>query len=141
MSETNNTSVAEPRTEADRRVRQNFFSRLIKRPEIGAFAGMVFILLFLAIVAGDVVFNPLGIKNNLSIIAQLGIISIGACMLMISGEFDLSIGSMIGFAAMSMAMMMKWGLPFGLGEATPMMGFSCDAGDDFSDRLVNRPTS
>ena len=42
---------------------------------------------------------------------------------MIAGEFDLSIGSMIGFSGMSMAMMMKWGLPFGLGEATPFMAF------------------
>ena len=97
--------------------------RLVRRPEIGALSGMVVILLFLAIVAGDVVYNPLGIKNNLSIIAQLGIIAIGACLLMIAGEFDLSIGSMIGFAGMSMAMMMKWGLPFGLGEATPFSAF------------------
>jgi len=84
---------------------------------------MVAILLFLAIVAGDVVFNPLGIKNNLAIISQLGIIAIGACLLMIAGEFDLSIGSMIGFAGMSMAMMMKWGLPLGLGPATPLAAF------------------
>lgn len=84
---------------------------------------MVVILLFLAVVAGDVVFNPLGIKNNLAIISQLGIIAIGACLLMIAGEFDLSIGSMIGFAGMSMAMMMKWGLPFGLGPATPLAAF------------------
>lgn len=30
---------------------------------------------------------------------------------------------MIGFAGMSMAMMLKWGLPFGLGEATPLSAF------------------
>ncbi len=111
------------RTESDRRAAENRILRLVRRPEIGAFSGMVVILLFLAIVAGDVVYNPLGIKNNLSIIAQLGIIATGACLLMIAGEFDLSIGSMIGFAGMSMAMMMKWGLPFGLGEATPLMAF------------------
>ncbi|MDE2912804.1 MAG: ABC transporter permease [Paracoccaceae bacterium] len=111
------------RTESDRRAKESRFGRLIRRPEIGAFSGMVVILVFLAVVAGDVVYNPLGIKNNLSIIGQLGIIAIGACLLMIAGEFDLSIGSMIGFAGMSMAMMMKWGLPFGLGEATPLTAF------------------
>ena len=31
-------------------------------------------------------------------LANLGIIAIAAAMLMIGGEFDLSIGSMIGFA-------------------------------------------
>lgn len=112
------------RTERDRREEASWFGRLIKRPEVGAFSGMVALLIGLAIVAGDVVYNPLGIKNNLAIISQLGIIAIGACMLMIAGEFDLSIGSMIGFAGMSMAMMLKWGLPFGLGEATPAMAFS-----------------
>lgn len=116
--------MSEPtRSEQDRLEKRTRFSSLIHRPEIGAFAGMVFILIFLAIVAGNVVYNPLGIKNNLSIISQLGIISIGACMLMIAGEFDLSIGSMIGFTGMSMAMMMKWGLPFGLGPATPLVAF------------------
>ena len=117
------TTIETKRTESDRRAEEGPIVRLIRKPEIGALTGMIVILLFLAIVAGDVVYNPLGIKNNLSIIAQLGIIATGACLLMIAGEFDLSIGSMIGFAGMSMAMMMKWGLPFGLGEATPLTAF------------------
>ena len=110
-------------SEADRLREAGWFSRLIHRPEIGAFSGMSVILVLLAIAAGDVVYNPLGIKNNLAIIAQLGIIATGACMLMIAGEFDLSIGSMIGFAGMSMAIMLKWGLPFGIGPATPLSAF------------------
>jgi len=44
-------------------------------------------------------------------------------MLMIAGEFDLSNGSMIGFAGMSMAMMLNSGLPFGLAKATPFAAF------------------
>ena len=115
--------AASGRRESDRLKAESSLRKLIRRPEIGSFSGMVVILVFLAIVAGDVVYNPLGIKNNLAIISQLGIIAIGACLLMIAGEFDLSIGSMIGFAGMSMAMMMKWGLPFGMGEATPLTAF------------------
>ena len=110
-------------SEADRLKETGWLSRLIHRPEIGAFSGMSVILVLLAIAAGDVVYNPLGIKNNLAIIAQLGIIATGACMLMIAGEFDLSIGSMIGFAGMSMAIMLKWGLPFGVGPASPLAAF------------------
>ena len=110
-------------SETDRLREAGWFSRLVHRPEIGAFSGMSVILILLAIAAGDVVYNPLGIKNNLAIVAQLGIIATGACMLMIAGEFDLSIGSMIGFAGMSMAIMLKWGLPFGIGPATPLSAF------------------
>ncbi len=117
------TSVTVGRSESDRLRKGGWFSQLVHRPEIGAFSGMMVVLIGLYFLAGDVVYNPLGIKNNLAIISQLGIIAIGACLLMIAGEFDLSIGSMIGFSGMSMAMMMKWGLPFGLGEATPMAAF------------------
>jgi simple sugar transport system permease protein len=35
--------------------------------------------------------------------AYLGLLAVGACLLMIAGEFDLSIGSMIGFAGMMVA--------------------------------------
>ena len=48
-------------------------------------------------------------ENNFRVIAQLGIVALGAGMLIISGEFDLSVGSMAGFAAGCMAMILKWG--------------------------------
>ena len=82
---------------------------MIRRPEIGAFAVMIIVLIALGL-ASDAAYSPLGIRNNTRIVAQLGIIAIGAFMLMVAGEFDLSIGSMIGFAGMSMALMLKWGL-------------------------------
>jgi simple sugar transport system permease protein len=66
------------KSESDRLVKQSTFQKLISRPEVGAFSGMMAILIILGFVAGDVVYNPLGIKNNLSIISQLGIIAIGA---------------------------------------------------------------
>ncbi|MEM8802654.1 MAG: ABC transporter permease [Pseudomonadota bacterium] len=111
------------RSESDRLKDETRLQRLIRRPEIGAFVVMVIIIVALAIASDGKAFNALGLKNNIKIIAQYGIIAIGAALLMIAGEFDLSIGSMIGFAGMSMAIMLKWGLPFGLGEATPFTAF------------------
>ena len=110
-------------SESDRLQEETLFQRMIRRPEIGAFIVMIVIVVGLAIASDGKAFNALGLKNNIAIISQFGIIAIGAAMLMIAGEFDLSIGSMIGFAGMSMAMMLKWGLPFGLGEATPFAAF------------------
>ncbi|MEO1536785.1 MAG: ABC transporter permease [Pseudomonadota bacterium] len=110
-------------SESDRLAQETFLQRLIRRPEIGAFIVMVVIIVALAIASDGKAFNALGLKNNIKIIAQYGIIAIGASLLMIAGEFDLSIGSMIGFAGMSMALMLKWGLPFGMGEATPFLAF------------------
>lgn len=111
------------RSESDRLKQESGFQRMIRRPEIGSFVVMIVIIIALAIASDGKAFNALGLKNNIAIIAQYGIIATGAAALMIAGEFDLSIGSMIGFAGMSMAMMLKWGLPFGLGEATPMSAF------------------
>ena len=111
------------RSESDRLKEETRLQRLIRRPEIGAFIVMLVIIVALAIASDGKAFNALGLKNNIKIISQYGIIAIGAAMLMIAGEFDLSIGSMIGFAGMCMALMLKWGLPFGMGEATPFTAF------------------
>ena len=111
------------RSESDRLQKENWFQRTVRRPEIGAFIVMMIIIVALAIASNGKAFNALGLKNNIAIIAQLGIIATGAALLMIAGEFDLSIGPMIAFAGMSIAIMMKWGLPFGLGEATPFLAF------------------
>ncbi len=112
------------RSESDRMIQETRFQRMIRKPEIGAFIVMIVIIVALAFASDGKAFNALGLKNNIAIIAQYGIIATGAAALMIAGEFDLSIGSMIGFAGMSMAMMLKWGLPFGLGEATPFLAFA-----------------
>lgn len=111
------------RSESDRLKQETWVERILRRPEIGTVVVMVVIIIALAVASDGRAFNALGLKNNIAIVAQFGIIATGAAVLMIAGEFDLSIGSMIGFAGMSMAMMLKWGLPFGLGEATPVTAF------------------
>jgi simple sugar transport system permease protein len=111
------------RTEADRLKKEGRLGTLKRYPEVGVFLVMIVVILAIGIASNGNAFNALGLKNNFTVIAQFGIIATGACLLMIAGDFDLSIGSMIGFAGMSMAMMLKWGLPFGLGEATPLTAF------------------
>ncbi len=89
------------------------FRRLMARPELGAVGGFVLVLLFFAVVAGDTgLFSALGIINFLEVSAQLGIIAVAAALLMIGGEFDLSVGSMIGFAGIVIAIpAVEWGWP------------------------------
>ncbi|MEO0917036.1 MAG: ABC transporter permease, partial [Pseudomonadota bacterium] len=115
------------RSESDRLKEETRLQRLIRRPEIGAFVVMVIIIVALAIASDGKAFNALGLKNNIKIIAQYGIIAMGAAMLMIAGEFDLSIGSMIGFAGMSMALILKFGLNLGglqlVAPDQPMLAF------------------
>jgi len=49
--------------------------------------------------------------------AELGVIAIGAALLITSGEFDLSVGSNFGLTGLVFAMMMSNGLPAGLAFA------------------------
>jgi simple sugar transport system permease protein len=86
----------------DDRVRKvPLFHRIMGRPEAASIAGAVLVFVIFGIAAGDSgMFALDGVMNWSIVSAYLGIIAIGACLLMIAGEFDLSIGSMIGFAGM-----------------------------------------
>ncbi|WP_245714218.1 ABC transporter permease [Janthinobacterium psychrotolerans] len=78
--------------------------QLFSRPEFASISGTVLVFAFFIITAGDSgMFNLDGVVNWMQVASYLGIIAIGACVLMIAGEFDLSIGSMIGFAGMMIA--------------------------------------
>ena len=99
---------------SDERVRKlGFLGRLLKRPESGAVAGTVLVLVLFALTAGSSgLFSPKGVVNFMEVSAQLGVIASAAALLMIAGEFDLSIGSMIGFAGLVIAIpAVQWGWP------------------------------
>ncbi len=94
-----------PAAPGDERVRkESWFGHLLGRPEFAAISGTVLVFAIFAIGAGGSgMFDLDGIMNWSQVAAYLGILSVGACLLMIAGEFDLSIGSMIGFAGMMVA--------------------------------------
>jgi simple sugar transport system permease protein len=87
--------------------------RLLSRPEFGALSGALMVFLLFGASAGSSgMFSAEGIINWGTVAAFLGILAVGAALLMIAGEFDLSIGSMIGLAGMMMAIpALYWGWP------------------------------
>ena len=98
----------------DERVRAvSLLSRLLSRPELGSAAGAVLVFVFFAVTAGSTgLFSSKGIINFLEVSAQLGILAAPVALLMIAGEFDLSVGSMIGFAGILIAIpAVFWGWP------------------------------
>jgi simple sugar transport system permease protein len=104
-------------TKQDERVRKiSILSRLLSRPELGAAAGTILVFAFFAVVAGSSgLFSAKGIINFLEVSAQLGILAAPVTLLMIAGEFDLSVGSMIGFAGIAIAIpAVFWGWPIWL---------------------------
>ncbi len=91
---------------ADERVRRtSWFGHLLNRPEFAAISGTVLVFAVFGFGAGSSgMFNLDGVMNWSQVAAYLGLLSVGVCLLMIAGEFDLSIGSMIGFAGMMVAL-------------------------------------
>jgi simple sugar transport system permease protein len=86
--------------------------QLAKRPELGAVGGLILVTIFFAATADASMFTAAGLMNVLSPAAQLGILAVGAGLLMIAGEFDLSIGSMVAFAGLVFAAtLVVWGAP------------------------------
>ena len=85
----------------DERLKQeSLFTRLMKRPELGAIAGVILVTIFFLFTADGAMFTLAGVMNFMTPAAQLGILAIGAALLMIGGEFDLAVGSMIAFTGL-----------------------------------------
>ena len=79
--------------------KSNVIARLLRRPELGALSGVILIYaIFFALAGESGMFTIEGIINILHVSAEVGILAAAVALLMIAGEFDLSLGSMIGIA-------------------------------------------
>ena len=110
-----------PSPPEDERVKEmSAFRKMMIRPELGAIAGAVLVFMFFLAIARDTgMFSPEGVMTWTTVSAQFIIIAVGACLLMIAGEFDLSVGSMIGFAGIIIAITsVTWGWPVWLSIMT-----------------------
>jgi simple sugar transport system permease protein len=98
---TANTPPSDERLEQENRLR-----KLFRRPELGAVGGTILVWLIFAVIAGNRGFLSFsGAATYLSVAAELGILAIAVTLLMIGGEFDLSIGSLIGASGMISAIL------------------------------------
>ena len=79
---------------ADDRVRKlSALHRVMARPEATAIAGTALVFAMFGLTAGDSgMFALDGVISWSVVSGYLGILAVGACLLMIAGEFDLSIG-------------------------------------------------
>lgn len=133
-----NVSTQTPEANDERIQRIPLWKKALSRPELGALAGTVLVLAFFIVASrGTGMFTPSGIVNFLEVSAQLGIIATAAALLMIGGEFDLSIGSMIGLAGILIAIpAVEYGWPL---WSAILLALSCAALVGwFNGYLVNR---
>ena len=112
--------VAKRRIGGDERLaRTGWLTKLLRRPEAGAAGGLVATVVIFALLPGAAALYSLqGSMTFLTLSAELGILASAMALLIIAGEFDLSVGSMIGFAGVVIGLTVKYlGLPLWGGVA------------------------
>ncbi|MFL5344745.1 MAG: ABC transporter permease [Hyalangium sp.] len=97
--------------------------RILHRPEFGAACGVIAIWLFFSLYAGGSGFlSWAGSATYLEIASELGILAAAVSLLMIAGEFDLSVGSMIAASGMTLSLLCEqWGWSIWAGIAVAMV--------------------
>lgn len=91
---------------------------LARRPEAGSLVGLVLVYAFFAIMGGAVFTGAPGWSSWLNIAAEVGIIALPVGLLMIAGELDISVGSVIPASSVTAAVVSGYfGQPVLLGIA------------------------
>ncbi len=86
-------------------IRASRLIRFVRRPEFGSLVGCIVVYIFFAVFAGGNNFVSVQATAGwLNIAAELGIIAVPLCLLMIAGEIDLSLGAVIGAAQVIVAL-------------------------------------
>ncbi len=106
-------SVTTPKGKAPAK-RTNLLRRLFAIPEVGVLVPLV-VLILLFYIINPTMLAPKNIANMLRALSFVGVIALAQTFLMISGEFDLSVGSVAGLCAIvSSHLMVNMGWPVGL---------------------------
>lgn len=89
---------------------------LLRRPEAGAFLGLVGVLAFFVVFGSTRFLEPAGAASWLNVAANLGIVALPIGLLMIAGDLDISIGAMIPAGSMTVAILSgHYDLPIWIG--------------------------
>lgn len=90
--------------------RYGLLSAVLRQRELGILLAAICIFAVFGILAGSNFVSIATWSGILNSASELGIIAVGVTMLMIAGEFDLSVGANYAFTAMIVAMLMTAGV-------------------------------
>lgn len=91
---------------------KKFLKIYMERPELAGLALLVLLTIFFQLKSGGVFLNSTNLQGMLSILPEMTLVALGVTILMICGEFDLSVGSVFALTPMAIAIMLNGGIPF-----------------------------
>lgn len=91
---------------------KKFLKIYMERPELAGLALLVLLTIFFQLKSGGVFLNGTNLQGMLSILPEMTLVALGVTILMICGEFDLSVGSVFALTPMAIAIMLNGGIPF-----------------------------
>lgn len=84
----------------------------MEKPELAALVLLLILIVVFQVQSEGIFLNANNLRGILGILPEIGLMVIGVTILMICGEFDLSVGSVFALMPMTMAVLMADGTPF-----------------------------
>ena len=98
---------------------KRFLKIYLDKPELAGLALLVILIILFQIKSNGVLLSFENIRGIMGLLPEMALVAIGVTILMICGEFDLSVGSVFALMPMSIAVMLNAGVPF---SATLLIG-------------------
>lgn len=86
----------------------------LQKPELVALVLLFALIVLFQWQSGGIFLNANNMRGMLGLLPEVALVAIGVTLLMICGEFDLSVGSVFALMPMTMAVLMTQGWPFAL---------------------------
>ena len=84
----------------------------MEKPELAGIGLLVVLAAVFQVRSNSVFLSAENLRGVLGLLPEMGLVAIGVTILMICGEFDLSVGSVFALMPMSVAIMLNAGVPF-----------------------------
>ena len=91
---------------------KRFLKIYLDKPELAGLALLVILVVIFQIKSNGVLLSYENIRGIMGLLPEMALVAIGVTILMICGEFDLSVGSVFALMPMSIAVMLNAGVPF-----------------------------
>lgn len=91
---------------------KKFLKIYLEKPELAGVVLLVLLTILFQARSGSIFLSPENLRGILGILPEMGLVAIGVTILMICGEFDLSVGSVFALMPMAIAIMLNAGISF-----------------------------